>query len=140
MGLRPLERGAVAFQVIGGNHDLHAPERAAGKLDVDVSARELPGQLAEGHGPVLDHQDLALIGDPDPGAVERRPASGHGLVVQEQVDDTPALTGEGRKGTDADTGLADNLPQPGQLTRPVSAATAYLPASGSAASLVRYAE
>jgi hypothetical protein len=26
MGLRLLERGAGAFQVIGGNHDLHAPE------------------------------------------------------------------------------------------------------------------
>lgn len=38
MGLRPLNRGAGAFQVIGGNHDLHAPERGAGKLDVDLPA------------------------------------------------------------------------------------------------------
>src|SRR5712691_5713853 len=120
-GLRLLERGAGAFQVIGGDHDLHAPERGVGKVDVDVGVGELPGQLAEGHGPVLDvdHQDLALVGDPHPGAPERRPASGHGIVVQQHMDDTPALTGEGRKATDTDARFASNLPQPGQLTRPV---------------------
>ena len=30
---------------------------------------------------------LALVGDPDPGALQRCPASGHGLVVQEHVHD-----------------------------------------------------
>jgi len=39
---------------------------------------------------------LALVGDPNPGALQRCPASGHGLVVQEHVHDAPALTGEGR--------------------------------------------
>jgi hypothetical protein len=33
---------------------------------------------------------LALVGDPDPGALQRCPASGHGLVVQEHVHDAPA--------------------------------------------------
>jgi len=83
MGLRLLERGAGACQVISGNHDLHAPERGVGKIDVDVSVGELAGQLAQSHGPVLDvhHQDLALVGDPYPSAPERRSASGHGLAV-----------------------------------------------------------
>src|SRR4030088_2109371 len=99
MGLRLLQRGAGAVQVIGANHDLHAPECGVGQINVDVSVGELPGQLAEGHGPVLDvdHQDLAPAGDPYSGALKRRPASGYGFVVQEHVDDTPALTGEGRK-------------------------------------------
>jgi hypothetical protein len=118
MGLRLLERGAGAFQVISGNYDFHAPERGVGKIDVDVSVGELAGQLAEGHGPVLDvdHQDLALVGDPYPSAPERRPASGHGLAVQEHVDNTPAISGEGRKATDTDTGFASDLPQPGQFS------------------------
>jgi hypothetical protein len=33
-GLRLLEHGACAFEVIGGDHDLHAPERGVGKIDV----------------------------------------------------------------------------------------------------------
>ena len=120
-GLRLLEHGARAFEVIGGDHDLHAPERGVGKIDVDVSVGELPGQLAERHGPVLDldYQDLTLISDPYSGALKGRPAAGHGIVVQEHVDNTPALTREGRKATDADTSFASDLPQPGQLTRPV---------------------
>src|SRR5712691_6410745 len=120
-GLRLLERGTGAFQVIGGDHDLHAPERGVGKIDVDVSVGELPGQLAQGHRPVLDldHQDLPLVGDPDAGALERLPASGHGLVVEEHVRDAPALTSEGREAADTDTGFARNFAQPGQLTRPV---------------------
>ena len=44
---RLLERGAGAFQVIGGNHDLHAPERGVGKIHVDISVGELPGELSE---------------------------------------------------------------------------------------------
>jgi hypothetical protein len=121
MGLRPLEGGTGAFQVVGGNHDLHASERGVRKIDVDVSVGELPRQLAEGQGPVLDvdHQDLALVGDPYTSAPERRPAHDHGLAVQEHVDNTPALTGEGRKATDTDTGFARDLPQPGQFSRPV---------------------
>ena len=93
-GLGLLEHGARAFEVIGGDHDLHAPERGVGKIDVDVSVGELPGQLAERHGPVLDldYQDLTLISDPYSGALKGRPAPGHGLVVQEHVDNTPALT------------------------------------------------
>jgi hypothetical protein len=101
-GLRLLEHGARAFEVIGGDHDLHAPERGVGKIDVDVSVGELPGQLAERHAPVLDpdYQDLTLISDPYCGALKGRPAAGHGIVVQEHVDNTPALTREGRKATD----------------------------------------
>ena len=78
----------------------------------------MAGQLAEGHGPVLDvnHQDLALVGDPYPSAPERGPASGHGLAVQEHVDNTPAISGEGREATDTDTGFASDLPQPGQFS------------------------
>ena len=108
-GLCLLQRGTGAFQVIGGNYNLPAPERGVGKIDVDVSVGELPGQLADRHGPVLDldYQNLTLVSDPYPGALKRRPASGHGLVVQEHVDNTPALTREGRK---ASAGLW--LPQP----------------------------
>src|SRR5712691_5939372 len=84
------KRGASAGQVIGGNHDLHAPESRVSQLDVDVSLSELPGQLAEGAGPVLDsdHQHLTLVGDPHPGALERLPAPGNGLVVKEEVDES----------------------------------------------------
>ncbi len=46
---------------------------------------------------------LALVGDPDPGALQRCPASGYGLVVQEHVHDAAALTGEGRQATGTDT-------------------------------------
>jgi hypothetical protein len=49
-GLRLLEHSARAFEVVGGDHDPHAPERGVGKIDVDVSVGELPGQLAERHG------------------------------------------------------------------------------------------
>jgi hypothetical protein len=35
------------------------------------------------------------------------------------VHDTPALTSEGRQAMDSNTRLAGNLPQPGQLARPV---------------------
>jgi hypothetical protein len=45
MDLRLLEGGTGAFQVIGGNHDLHASERGVRKIDVDVSVGELPRQL-----------------------------------------------------------------------------------------------
>ena len=115
------ERGASAGQVVGGNHDLHAAGGGVGKVDVDVGVGELPGQLAEGAGAILegDNQDLALIGNPHSGALERRPASGHGFVVEKQVDDTPALTGERRKPANADAGFASDLSQPGQLSRPV---------------------
>ena len=93
-GLR--KRGASADQVIGGNYDLHAAESGVSKLDVDVGIGESPGQLAEGAGPILDadHEHLALIGDPDPGALKRLPAQSHGVVVEQQVDDTSALTNE----------------------------------------------
>src|SRR5271169_2055624 len=67
----------------------------------------------------VDHEDLAGVGDPHPGALKRRPASGHGLIVKEHVHDTPALTSEGRQAMDSNTRLAGNLPQPGQLARPV---------------------
>src|SRR5512140_1020463 len=84
------QRGASAGQVIGGNHDLYAPECRVGELDVDVGFSKLPGQLAEGARPGLDlyHQHLALVGDAHPGALERFPAPGHGWVVKEEVDDT----------------------------------------------------
>jgi len=118
-GLR--QRGASAGHVVGGNHDFHAPESCVSKLDVDVGLSKLPGQLAEGAGPILDihHQHLALVGDPHPGALERLPAPGHGLIVKEQVDDTPALTGERRKTANTDAGFARDLSQPGKLSRPV---------------------
>src|SRR5260370_5322671 len=114
-GLRLPEHVASAFQVVGGTYDLQAPCRGVGKIDVHISVGELPGQLAERHGPVLDldHQDFTLVSDPYSGALKRRPASGHGLVVQEHVHNTPALTGEGREATDADTGFASDLSQPG---------------------------
>src|SRR5262249_35267376 len=108
------ERGASAGQVIGGNHDLHPPESGVSKLDVDVGLGKLPSQLAEGTGLILevDHQHLALVGDPHPGALERLPAPGNRFVVEEQVDDTPALTSERRKTTDTDADFASELPQP----------------------------
>jgi hypothetical protein len=116
-GLR--ERGAGAGKVIGGNHDLHAPEGRVSKLDVDVGFSKLPGQVAEGAGPVLDihHEHFALVGDPHPGALERLPAPGNGLVVKEQVNDAPALAGERRKAADTDAGFASDLCQPGKLSR-----------------------
>ena len=78
-------------------------------------------RTAEGAGAVLDvdHQHLTLVGDPYPGALERLPALGNRIVIEEQVDDTPALPGERRKAADADTGFASDLPQPGKLSRPV---------------------
>src|SRR6266513_3091548 len=108
-GLR--EHGASASHVVGGNHDLSARERGVGEVDVDVSLGEPPGQLAEGCRPVLDvdYEDLALVGDPHSGALERRPASGHGLVVEEHVHDTLALTSEGRKAMDSNICFAGNL-------------------------------
>ena len=108
-GLR--EYGASASHVVGGNHDLSARERGVGEVDVDVSLGEPPGQLAEGRRPVLDvdYEDLALVGDPHSGALERRPASGHGFVVEEHVHDTLALTSEGRKAMDSHTRFAGNL-------------------------------
>jgi hypothetical protein len=118
-GLR--ECGASAGQVIGGNHDLHAPKSRVSELDVDVSLSKLPGQLAEGARPILDihYQHLALIGDPHAGALERFPAPGNGLVVKEQVDNTPAFTGERRKAANTGTDFASDLSQPGKLSRPV---------------------
>jgi hypothetical protein len=115
------EHGASAFHVVCGNHDLSARERCVGKIDVDVRLGELAGQLAEGCGPVIDgdHEDLALVGDPHSGALKRRPASSHGLVVEKHMHDTPALASEGRKAMDRNTRFAGNLPQPGQLARPV---------------------
>jgi hypothetical protein len=82
-----------------------------GEVDVDVSLGELPGQLAQGCRPVLDvdHEDLPFVGDPHSGALKGRPASGHGLVVEEQVHHTPALTGEGRKAMDSNPRFAGNL-------------------------------
>jgi hypothetical protein len=82
-----------------------------GEVDVDVSLGELPGQLAQGCRPVLDvdHEDLPLVGDPHSGALKGRPASGHGLVVEEHVHHTPALTGEGRKAMDSNPRFAGNL-------------------------------
>lgn len=116
-GLR--ERGASADQVIGGNYDLHAAESGVSKLDVDVGIGESPGQLAEGTGPILDadHEHLALIGDPDPGALKRLPAQSHGVVVEQQVDDTSALTNESRKAPDTDADFPSDLRQPGKLSR-----------------------
>jgi hypothetical protein len=113
--------GASAGQVIGGNHDLHAAERGVSKLDVDVGLGKLPGQLPKGARPILDidHQHLTLVGDPHPGALERLPALNDGVVVQEQVDDAPALTGERRKTTDTGADFASDFPQPGKLSRPV---------------------
>jgi hypothetical protein len=58
-------------------------------------------------------------GDPHPCALERLPAPGNGVVVKEQVDDTPALTGERCKTANTDAGLASDLSQPGRLSRPV---------------------
>jgi hypothetical protein len=118
-GLR--ECGARAGQVIGRNHDPDAPESCVSKLDIDVGLSKLPGQLAEGAGPILDihHEHLALVGDPHPGTLKRLPAPGHGLVVKEQVNDAPALAGERRKTPDADSHFASDLPQPGKLSRPV---------------------
>ena len=43
----------------------------------------------------------------------------NGRVVKEQVDDTPALTGERRQTADADADFARDLSQPGKLSRPV---------------------
>jgi hypothetical protein len=63
--------------------------------------------------------NLALVGDPHARALKRRPAPGHGLIVEEHVRDTPALTSEGRQAVDGHTRLARNLPQPGQLAWPV---------------------
>src|SRR5260370_33646996 len=119
-GLRLPEHVASAFQVVGGNYDLQAPCRGVGKIDVHISVGELPGHLAERHAPVLDpaRQDFTLVSDPYSGALKRRPASGHGLVVQEHVHNTPALTGEGREATEADTALPSHLPPPPYLTRP----------------------
>src|SRR5262249_10041704 len=115
------ERGARAGQVIGGNHDLHSPERGVSKVDVDVSLSKLPGQLAERAGAILDigHQHLALVGDPDPGTLQRLPAPGNGSVIEEQMGDTPALTGERREAADTDADFASDLPQPGKLSWPV---------------------
>src|SRR2546430_377660 len=108
-GLR--RHGAGASHVVGGNHDLSARERGVGEVDVDVSLGEPPGQLAQGCRPVLDvdHEDLALVGDPHPGALERRPAPGHGLVVEEHVYYTPALTSEGCKAMDSNPRFAGNF-------------------------------
>jgi hypothetical protein len=118
-GLR--ERCASADQVIGGNYDLHAAESGVSKLDVDVGIGESPGQLAEGARPILDadHEHLALVGDPDPGALKRLPAQSHGVVVKQQVDDTSALTSESRKASDTDADFPSDLRQPGKLSRPV---------------------
>src|SRR5690348_12455364 len=102
------ECGASAGQVIGRDHDPDASESCVSKLDIDVGLSKLPGQLAEGAGPVLDihHEHFALVGDSHSGALERLPALGHGLVVKEQVNDAPALAGERRKTADADSRLA----------------------------------
>jgi len=63
MGLRLLEGGTGAFQVIGGNHDLHASERGVRKIDVDVGVGELPRQLAEGQGPVfMPSHSVGMVG------------------------------------------------------------------------------
>src|SRR5215475_9364702 len=115
------ERGASAGQVIRGNYHLHSPERGVGKVDVDVSLSKLPSQLAERAGPILDigHQHLALVGDPDPGTLQRLPAPGNGSVIEEQMGDTPALTGERREAADTDADFASDLPQPGELSWPV---------------------
>src|SRR6266516_7052756 len=116
-----LERPARTFHVIGGNHDLHAAGGGVGEIDVDVSVGELPGEFAQCGGAILElnHPVFARIGDPQSGAFERRPAPGDGLVVQQHMDDTPALTGERRKAMDTDVGFTSNLGQPGKLTGPV---------------------
>jgi hypothetical protein len=102
---------ASASHVVGGNHDLSAGERGVGEVDVDVSLGEPPGQLAQGCGPVLDvdHENLAFVGDPHSGALKRRPAPGHGLVVEEHVHHASALTGEGRQAIDSNPRFAGNL-------------------------------
>ena len=106
---------------IATKHDLPACERGVGEVDVDVSLGEPPGQLTKGRRPVSTSitKTSRASADPHPGALKRGPASGHGLIVEEQVHDTPALTGEGRQAMDGHTGLAGDLPQPGQLARPV---------------------
>jgi hypothetical protein len=81
------------------------------------SAQKLPqagGGLQGGvqeHVLDLDYQNLALVSDPYSGVLKRRPASGHSLIIQERVDDIPALTGEGRQASDTDTGFASDLPK-----------------------------
>jgi hypothetical protein len=115
------EHHARTGHVIGGNHDLHTAGCGVSEIDVDVSVGELPSQLAQRAGTILqlNHQDGALIGDPYSGAFERLPAPGYGLVVQEHMHDPPALTGERRKAMDTDVGFANDLGQPGKLTRSV---------------------
>jgi len=77
---------------------------------VSASCR-VSSSRAIGRSSTFDHQDLTLVGDPYSGALKRLPACRHGLVVQEHVDDTRALTGEGRKARDTDPGFASNLPR-----------------------------
>jgi hypothetical protein len=115
------EHGASAFQIIGGDHNLHAPESRVSKLDIDVGISKLPGELPEGAGPILDahHQHLTLVGDPHPGALKRLPAPGNGLIIKEQMDDTPALTGERGETANTDADFASDFSQPGKLSRPV---------------------
>jgi hypothetical protein len=101
-----------------GTHaaDLHgtAPIRRTRETRGHLTLERQSGRLfAPAH-----YQHLALVGDSHPGALERLPAPGNGLVVKEQVEDAPALTGERRKTANADASFAGDLSQPGKLSRP----------------------
>ena len=118
---RPSLRPRVGLQRAGmGIADQRRQTGRRGRGPARRDRRAVPSlQIAPGRALDLDDQDLALVGDSHPSALQCRPAPGHGLVVQEHVGDAAALNGEGRQAADPGAGFADDFPQPGQLARPV---------------------
>jgi hypothetical protein len=93
---RLLQRDPGAFQVVGGDHDLHASESRVEKLDVHPGCRQLAGEFPERSRLVGDiqYQHLAAIGDAHAGPLEPGDRAVDDVVGEQHMDDPPALSGE----------------------------------------------
>src|SRR3954468_14886715 len=112
-----LDRGASALEVVGGDDEPDAAERRVRELDVHVRLAELARELTERPGAVadVDDEDLALVGEPEPRLLDRRPRARGVGVVEEKVDHAAALAGERREPLDVRAGQPGRLAEPRQL-------------------------
>ena len=77
---------------------------------VRATSPSVPGRSLD-----VDHQRLALVGDPHPGLLEGAAYSARVGVVDEDVDEPLALAGQRAHPEQVDAGVTGRLPEPGEL-------------------------